>query len=62
MKRQGREPKPLTAEEKALVEEFIQNSDSYDQFAEKHGITKAQLRYKVTKYRKEQTDNGKENS
>ena len=62
MKKQGREPKPLTAEEKVLVEEFIQNSDSYDQFAEKHGMTKAQLRYKVAKYRKEQTDNGKENS
>ena len=62
MKKQGREPKPLTAEEKALVEEFIQNDLTYDEMAKKVGMTKAQLRYRVTKYQKERAENGEENS
>lgn len=58
MRKQGREPTPLTADERKIVEEFIQNSDGYEEFAKKVGLTKAQLRYRVTKYRKEQNAHG----
>lgn len=53
MRKQGRQPVPLTAEEIKIVEEFIQNDLTYDEMAAKVGMTKAQLRYKVVKYRRE---------
>lgn len=53
MRKQGRQSVPLTAEEIKIVEEFIQNDLTYDEMATKVGMTKAQLRYKVVKYRKE---------
>ena len=58
MRKQGGQPSPLTAEEIRIVEEFIQN----DLMAKKVGMTKAQLRYRVTKYQKERAENGEENS
>lgn len=62
MRKQGGQPSPLTAEEIRIVEEFIQNDLTYDEMAKKVGMTKAQLRYRVTKYQKERADNGEENS
>lgn len=58
MKRQGREPKPLTDEERQLVKTFLENNMSYAEYAEHVGLTKPQLRYKVSKYQKELADNG----
>jgi len=58
MRKQGGKPVPLTDEEVKIVEEFMQNDLTYDEMAKKVGLTKAQLRYRVAKYRKE-LDNGK---
>ena len=62
MRKQGGQPSPLTVEEIRIVEEFIQNDLTYDEMAKKVGMTKAQLRYRVTKYQKERAENGEENS
>lgn len=59
MKKQGREPKPLTDEERQLVKTFLENDMSYAEYAEQVGLTKPQLRYRVSKYQKEMTENGK---
>lgn len=61
MRKQGGQPSPLTAEEVKIVEEFLENDLTYEEMAQKVGMTKAQLRYRVAKYRKESADNGKEN-
>jgi transposase-like protein len=62
MKPVGRSPKPLTEEEKQMILEYLTTDKSLKEVAGKYGISDAGLRYKVKKYRKEQTDNGKENS
>lgn len=62
MRKQGGQPSPLTAEEVKIVETFIQNDLTYDQMAEKVGLTKAQLRYRVAKYQKERAEIGEKNS
>lgn len=61
MKPQGRPYIPLTEEEKAIILEYLETTLSYQEVAEKHGMTKDSLRYKVNKYRKEQKANGEEN-
>lgn len=62
MKASGRSTQPLTVEEKQAIEEFLMNDLSYEQQAQKLGLTKSQFRYRVAKYRKEQEANGKENN
>lgn len=62
MRKQGSKPKPLSDKEIRIVEEFIQNDLSYDEMAAKVNMTKAQLRYRVAKYRKERAENGEKNS
>ena len=62
MKPQGRPIRPLTEEEKSIILEYLESTLSYQEVAEKHGMTKDALRYKVKKYRKEQESNGEENN
>lgn len=62
MKTQGRPYRPLTEEEKAIILEYLETTLSYQEVAEKHGMTKDALRYKVNKYRKELEANGEENN
>lgn len=57
MKRRGGTSAPLTEQERQIVEDFIKNDLSYDEMANKVGLTKAQLRYRVAKYRKERKAN-----
>ena len=61
MKPQGRPYRPLTEEEKAIILEYLETTLSYQEVAEKYGMTKDALRYKVNKYRKEQETNGEDN-
>lgn len=61
MKASGRSMQPLTEEEKQAIKEFLQNDLSYEQQAQKLGLTKSQFRYRVAKYRKEQEANGEDN-
>lgn len=58
MKSRGRPFRPLTEEEKAIILEYLTNNESYQEVAERHGMTKDSLRYKVSKYRREQEING----
>lgn len=60
MKASGRSTQPLTEEEKQAIEEFLTNDLSYEQQAQKLGLTKSQFRYRVAKYRKEQITNGED--
>lgn len=62
MKPQGRPYTPLTEEDKKIIMEYLETTLSYQEVAEKYGMTKDALRYKVNKYRKEQEKNGKENN
>lgn len=62
MKLQGRPPKPLTEAEIEIVLEYLTNDLSCQEVAEKHGMSKDALRYKVRKFRKEQAENGKKNT
>ena len=62
MRKQGGRPAPLTDDERKFVKEFLENDLSYEEMAKKVGLTKAQLRYRVAKYRKETDNNGAENS
>lgn len=61
MKPQGRPYRPLTEEEKKIILEYLTNDESCQVVAERHGMTKDALRYKVIKYRKEQKTNGEDN-
>lgn len=61
MKKAGRTASPLTKEEKAIVIEYLTGDLSQQEVADKYGITKGVLRYKLAKYRKE-NENGKEKS
>lgn len=61
MKPQGRPYRPLTEEEKVIILEYLESTLSYQEVAEKYGMTKDALRYKVNKYRKEQEANGEDN-
>lgn len=60
MKMQGRPYRPLTEEEKKIILEYLESTLSYQEVAEKYGMTKDALRYKVNKYRKEQKINGED--
>lgn len=53
MKQRGRVNTPLTDEEREIVLRFLGNDKSYVEFAEEVGLTVAQLKYRVAKYRKE---------
>ena len=57
MKSIGRSTQPLTEEEKKAIIEFLNNDLSYEEQGKKLGLTKAQFRYRVAKYRKEQEEN-----
>ena len=61
MKPIGRPMKPLTEEEKKAIIELLSGDESYQEVADKYGMTKDSLRYKVNKYRKEVAENGQEN-
>lgn len=62
MKAQGRPYRPITEEDKAIILEYLETTLSYQEVAEKYGMTKDALRYKVNKYRKELEKNGEENN
>lgn len=53
MKLQGRTKRELTENDIALCESFLKGTESYDEFAKKNGMTKAQLRYLISRYRTE---------
>lgn len=58
MKRKGRTAEPLTDKQLSAVREYLESNLSYDEVADKHGINKPALRYWVTKYRKQQEQQG----
>ena len=53
--------RPRKAPANTPTVEYLETTLSYQEVAEKHGMTKDSLRYKVNKYRKEQKANGEEN-
>ena len=55
MKLQGRTKRSLTEKDKSLCIAFMEGTESYDEFAEKHDMTKAQLRYLISRYQAETT-------
>lgn len=57
MRKSGRTYTPLTAEQLKAVKDYLETDMSYDEVAEKYGITKSALRYWVTqKYKREQQE------
>lgn len=62
MKQRGRVYTPLTDEEREIVLRFLSNDKSYVEFAKEVGLTVAQLKYRVAKYRKEIKNNEEESA
>lgn len=62
MKPQGRSPKPFTKTDFQMIQEYLESDKSLQEVAEKYGVSKEGLRYKVKKYRKETNNNGKESN
>ena len=61
MKAVGRSPIPLTEEQKAIVKEYLESREGYDEIARKHNKSPTTIQYWVTKYRKcQQEDTEKE--
>lgn len=53
LKKSGRCYTPLTNKEIEIVLRFLGNDKSYVEFAKEVGLTVAQLKYRVAKYRKD---------
>lgn len=53
MKPMGREPLPLTAEQRAIAEEYLNSNLGYKELAKKHGKPESTVIYWVKKLRKE---------
>lgn len=56
MIKRGRPRVMLTEDEKKMIEEYFSNNLNLQQMADKVGITKASLRYKIEKYHREQQE------
>lgn len=57
MRKSGRTYTPLTTEQLKAVKDYLETDMSYDEVAEKYGITKSALRYWVKqKYQREQQE------
>lgn len=60
MKPKGRSPIPLTEQDLKMVKEYLESDKGLQEVADKYGVSREGLRYKVKKYRKETEQSGQE--